>query len=80
MFLVVSSFVASGIGFIIVCGWCAYAIYVDKYLLILIFSETERSQIAYVTFRDPQGAETAVLLSVHSHLNTLQLASPFVLP
>ncbi|CAL5367944.1 unnamed protein product [Camellia sinensis] len=26
-------------------------------------SENERSQIAYVTFKDPQGAETAVLLS-----------------
>lgn len=26
-------------------------------------SDTERSQVAYVTFEDPQGAETAVLLS-----------------
>lgn len=29
-----------------------------------IISDTERSQVAYVTFKDPQGAETAVLLSV----------------
>ncbi|KAF2306685.1 hypothetical protein GH714_020437 [Hevea brasiliensis] len=28
-----------------------------------LHSDNERSQIAYVTFRDPQGAETAVLLS-----------------
>ncbi|KAF2306678.1 hypothetical protein GH714_020372 [Hevea brasiliensis] len=28
-----------------------------------LHSDDERSQIAYVTFRDPQGAETAVLLS-----------------
>ncbi|XP_009766128.1 binding partner of ACD11 1 [Nicotiana sylvestris] len=28
-----------------------------------MISENERSQIAYVTFKDPQGAETAVLLS-----------------
>ncbi|CAN4085547.1 unnamed protein product [Withania somnifera] len=28
-----------------------------------MMSENERSQIAYVTFKDPQGAETAVLLS-----------------
>lgn len=27
-------------------------------------SDTERSQIAFVTFKDSQGAETAVLLSV----------------
>lgn len=33
-------------------------------------SDTERTQIAYVTFKDPQGAETAVLLSVISLLNT----------
>ncbi|KAJ8554180.1 hypothetical protein K7X08_024858 [Anisodus acutangulus] len=28
-----------------------------------MMSENERSQVAYVTFKDPQGAETAVLLS-----------------
>ncbi|XP_050125584.1 binding partner of ACD11 1-like [Malus sylvestris] len=27
-------------------------------------SDTERSQIAYVTFKDVQGAETAVLISI----------------
>lgn len=31
---------------------------------LLVFSESERSQSAYVTFNDAQGAETAVLLSV----------------
>lgn len=29
-----------------------------------LVSECERSQSAYVTFKDPQSAETAVLLSV----------------
>lgn len=38
-------------------------------MLILTFvlclcSDTERSQIAFVTFKDEQGAETATLLSV----------------
>lgn len=31
---------------------------------MLFHSDTERSQIAFVTFKDTQGAETAVLLSV----------------
>lgn len=40
--------------------------------LIVIFfcilsSANERSETAYVTFREPQGAETAVLLSVCLH-------------
>lgn len=37
--------------------------------LFFLFSETERSQLAYVTFKDCKGAETAVLLSVDSLLN-----------
>jgi hypothetical protein len=32
-------------------------------------SESERSQLAYVTFKDSQGADTAVLLSVCSSSN-----------
>lgn len=35
----------------------------DLFQFIFI-SGNERSQIAHVTFKDPQGAETAVLLSV----------------
>lgn len=31
---------------------------------LLVYSENERSQSAFVTFKDVQGAETAVLLSV----------------
>ncbi|CAN1345158.1 Binding partner of ACD11 1 [Linum perenne] len=31
-------------------------------------SDTERSQIAYLRFKEPQGAETAILLSVHNLL------------
>lgn len=34
------------------------------YMPLLLCSDTERSQIAYVTFKDSQGAETAMLLSV----------------
>lgn len=33
-----------------------------------LHSDNERSQIARVVFKDPQGAETAVLLSVCLHL------------
>jgi hypothetical protein len=36
-----------------------------KYLLVFI-SESEWSQVAYVTFKNSQGADTAVLLSVCS--------------
>jgi hypothetical protein len=32
----------------------------------VFFSESEWSQVAYVTFKDSQGADTAVLLSVCS--------------
>ncbi|KAJ7982669.1 binding partner of ACD11 1-like [Quillaja saponaria] len=46
-------------------------------------SDNERSQIAYVTFKDPQGAETAVLLSgatvVDQPVN-IALAPDYVLP
>lgn len=35
-----------------------------RFLAFLCFSDSERSQIVHVTFKDPQGAETAVLLSV----------------
>ncbi|KAJ7949884.1 binding partner of ACD11 1-like [Quillaja saponaria] len=46
-------------------------------------SDNERSQIAYVTFKDPQGAETAVLLSgatvVDQPVN-IALAPEYVLP
>jgi len=37
-----------------------------KYLLPVFISESEWSQLAYVTFKDSQGADTAVLLSVCS--------------
>ena len=37
---------------------------IDTSIFLWSFSDTERSQIAYVTFKDLQGAETAVLLSV----------------
>lgn len=43
----------------------------------MLCSDTERSQIAYVTFKDLQGAETAVLLSV-TELLLLSLC-PFLL-
>lgn len=43
----------------------------------MLRSDTERSQIAYVTFKDLQGAETAVLLSV-TELLLLSLC-PFLL-
>jgi len=33
-------------------------------LYLEMHSETERSKLSYVTFKDLQGAETAVLLSV----------------
>ena len=47
-------------------------------------SDNERSQIAYVTFKDSQGAETAVLLSVISlmsicYITVLGLHPPFFL-
>ena len=47
-------------------------------------SDNERSQIAYVTFKDSQGAETAVLLSVISlmsicYIAALGLRPPFFL-
>lgn len=32
--------------------------------VLFLFSDTERCQLAFVTFKDAQGAETAVLLSV----------------
>lgn len=49
--------------------------------LFFLFSETERSQLAYVTFKDCKGAETAVLLSVDSLLNALpfQFVSLFLM-
>jgi hypothetical protein len=39
-------------------------------LIKCLCSDNERSQIAYVSFKDSQGAETAVLLSVLSLLST----------
>ncbi|KAE9446215.1 hypothetical protein C3L33_21892, partial [Rhododendron williamsianum] len=41
-------------------------LYVEMQRLVLevVTYDTERSQIAFVTFKDSQGAETAVLLSV----------------
>ncbi|XVE90441.1 hypothetical protein DITRI_Ditri20bG0077900 [Diplodiscus trichospermus] len=41
----------SGLGFVL------------RLFVLFLFSDNERSQVAYVTFKDPQGAETAVLLS-----------------
>lgn len=42
----------------------------DPYRVIIFFFsfriESERSQIAYVTFKDSQGADTALMLSVSS--------------
>lgn len=46
-------------------------------------SDTERTQIAYVTFKDPQGAETAVLLSgatIVDSVVTITLAPDYQLP
>ncbi|KAK9272773.1 hypothetical protein L1049_003150 [Liquidambar formosana] len=46
-------------------------------------SENERSQVAYVTFKDPQGAETAVLLSGATIVDqsvTIALASEYTPP
>ncbi|KAA8533468.1 hypothetical protein F0562_031098 [Nyssa sinensis] len=46
-------------------------------------SDNERSQIAYVTFKDPQGAETAVLLSGATIVDqsvTIALAPDYQLP
>jgi hypothetical protein len=40
-------------------------------ILFEIGSESERSQVAYVTFKDSQGAETAALLSVCSYCGSL---------
>lgn len=48
-----------------------------------IHSETERSQVAYVTFKEPQGAETAVLLSgatIVDQYVTIALAPDYTLP
>jgi hypothetical protein len=39
-------------------------------LIKCLCSDNERSQIAYVSFKDSQGAETAVLLSVLSLMST----------
>lgn len=39
----------------------------------------ERSQVAYVTFKDPQGAETAVLLSVRTYLISFELFVSIIL-
>lgn len=33
-------------------------------MLVMYHSETQESQVAFVTFNDPQGAETAMLLTV----------------
>ena len=40
-------------------------------VIIFLCSDNERSQIAYVTFKDAQGSETAVLLSVMELLNSV---------
>lgn len=45
----------------------------DTEHLICLCSDNERSQIAYVTFKDMQGAETAILLSVISLLNNFTI-------
>lgn len=48
-----------------------------------IHSENERSQIAYVTFKEPQGAETAVLLSGATIVDqsvTIELAQDYLPP
>ncbi|CAN4089376.1 unnamed protein product [Withania somnifera] len=48
-----------------------------------MMSENERSQIAYVTFKDPQGAETAVLLSGATIIDqsvTIALEPDYALP
>ncbi|KAA3457702.1 binding partner of ACD11 1-like [Gossypium australe] len=39
----------------------------------------ERSQVAYVTFKDPQGAETAVLLSVRTYLISFEFFVSIIL-
>jgi hypothetical protein len=39
---------------------------VSQIFASVFISESEWSQLAYVTFKDSQGADTAVLLSVHS--------------
>ncbi|KAB1216095.1 hypothetical protein CJ030_MR4G027169 [Morella rubra] len=41
-------------------------------------SDNERSQIAYVTFKDSQGAETAVLLSVQISYFCMENLSKFI--
>ena len=45
--------------------------YMNINFVVCLCSDTERSQIAFVTFKDSQGAETAVLLSVRLLLFTL---------
>ncbi|XP_050222950.1 binding partner of ACD11 1-like [Mercurialis annua] len=48
-----------------------------------MLGDNERSQIAYVTFKDPQGAETAVLLSGATIVDqsvTIELAPDYKLP
>lgn len=47
--------------------------HVDFFTCLTCFSTNERSQIAYVTFKDSQGAETALLLSVQWYLKTISL-------
>lgn len=42
-------------------------------------SESEDTQLAYVTFRDSQGAETAMLLTVSSSRYKLLLSSAYFL-
>lgn len=52
--------------------WYRICVYYDLWLhtwsteceFLFLFSDTERCQLAFVTFKDAQGAETAVLLSV----------------
>lgn len=43
------------------------------FILFEICSESERSQVAYVTFKDSQGADTAALLSVSPFIVVLLL-------
>lgn len=47
-------------------------------LVFLAYSADEWSQIAYVTFKDPQGADTALLLSVYYTLLSLLTYLPHI--
>lgn len=53
-------------------------------IVLCLFSDTVRSQIAFVTFKDAQGAETAILLSVRlspppdRFVSTIFRASSFI--